>query len=137
MNMKGLRIGLWVAQVLLALAFVGASLMKLTQPYEVLTTSQAWALLFSPETVKLIGVIELLGVVGLILPAVTRILPVLTPLAAAGLVVVMIGAGATHVRIGEPPIPNVILGGLAAFVAWGRFKKAPIAPRTRSLGATA
>lgn len=135
--MKGLRIGLWVAQVLLAVAFLGAGLMKVTQPYDAVAASQAWARLFSPEAVKLIGAVELLAVVGLILPSLTRILPVLTPLAAAGLVLQMIVAGATHLRVGEPPIPNVILGALAAFVAWGRFKKAPIAPRTRSPMATA
>jgi uncharacterized membrane protein YphA (DoxX/SURF4 family) len=135
--MKGLRIGLWVAQVLLAVAFLGAGLMKVAQPYDAVAASQAWARLFSPEAVKLFGVVELLAVVGLILPSLTRILPVLTPLAASGLVVQMTVAGATHIRIGEPPIANVILAALAAFVAWGRFKKAPIAPRSQSPVATA
>lgn len=128
--MKRLHIGLWVAQVLLALAFTGAALMKLTQPYETLAQSQAWVLLFSPDAVKLIGVVELLGALGLILPAASRIVPVLTPLAAAGLTLDMIAAAATHLRLGEPPIPNVILGGLAAFVAWGRYRKAPITARS-------
>ena len=123
--MKRLRIGLWVAQVLLAVAFLATSLMKLTQPYEALAASQAWVKLFSPEIVKLIGAVELLGMIGLILPAATRIVPVLTPVAATGLVLTMVGAAATHLRIGEPPIPNLVLGSLAAFVAWGRFKKAP------------
>jgi DoxX-like family len=127
--MKGLKVGLWVVQGLLAVAFTGAAMMKLTQPYDVLAAQQAWVKLFSPEVVKLIGVVELLGVFGLILPSVTRILPVLTPVAAVGLVLTMVGAGVTHLRIGEPPVPNLILGALAAFVAWGRFKKAPIAPR--------
>lgn len=127
--MKGLRIALWVVQVLLALAFTATALLKLTQPYDVLAASQAWVKHFPPEAVKLIGVVELLGALGLVLPSATRIAPVLTPIAAIGLVLTMIGAGVTHVRIGEPPILNVILGALAAFVAWGRLKKAPIAPR--------
>ena len=127
--MKGLKVGLWVAQGLLAVAFTGAALMKLTQPYDVLATQQAWVKLFSADVVKLIGTVELLGVLGLILPSVTRILPVLTPIAAVGLALTMVGAGLTHLRIGELPVPNVILGGLAAFVAWGRFTRAPIAPR--------
>ncbi|MBL9039312.1 MAG: DoxX family protein [Archangium sp.] len=136
--MKGLKIGLWVVQVLLAVAFTGAAMMKLTTPYEVLVTQQAWAKLFSPDVVKLIGAVEVLGALGLILPSVTRIMPILTPVAASGLVLTMIGAGATHLRIGEPPIPNIVLGGLAAFVAWGRFTKAPISPRgAPSVGATA
>lgn len=128
--MKGLKISLWVVQGLLAFAFTGAALMKLTQPYDTLAVDQAWVKLFSPEVVKLIGAVELLGVLGLILPSVTKILPILTPIAASGLVLTMIVAGATHLRIGEPPIPNIVLGGLAAFVAWGRFKKVPIAARS-------
>lgn len=127
--MKSLKVGLWVAQGLLAVAFTGAAAMKLAQPYDVLAEQQAWVKLFSPEVVRLIGVVELLGVLGLILPSVTRILPVLAPVAAVGLALTMVGAGVTHLRIGEPPVPNVILGGLAVFVAWGRFRKAPIAPR--------
>ena len=99
------------------------------KPYEELAKSQAWVLLYPPAVVKAIGVVETLGALGLILPAATRILPILTPLAAAGLVLDMTGASLTHLYIGEAPIPNVILGGLAAFVAWGRFRKAPIAPR--------
>jgi hypothetical protein len=130
--MKGLKVGLWVAQGLLAFAFTGAAMMKLTQPWDTLAASQAWVKLFSPEVVKLIGAVELLGAIGLIVPSVTRILPVLTPIAAGGLVLTMLGAGATHLRVGEPPVVNVVLGGLAAFVAWGRFKKAPIAARGAS-----
>jgi uncharacterized membrane protein YphA (DoxX/SURF4 family) len=135
--MKGLRVGLWVVQVLLAVVFTGAALMKLTQPYEALAGSLTWVKLVSPETVKLIGAVELLGAIGLIVPAATRILPMLTPLAAAGLMLTMVGAGVTNIRIGEPPIVNVVLGGLAAFVAWARFTKAPIAPRRRSSVAAA
>jgi putative oxidoreductase len=134
--MKALRVGLWVAQILVALVFLSAALGKLTQPYESLAASQAWVRLFSPEMVKLIGVIELFGIAGLILPSLTRILPVLTPLAAAGLAVTMIFAAAAHLRVGEAPIVNLILGGLAAFVAWGRYKKVPIAPRQGSPMAT-
>ena len=127
--MKGLRIGLWVVQGLLAAVFVGTSLMKLTQPYEVLAQSQAWVKLFSPEVVKLIGVVELLGAIGVVLPAATRILPRLTSLAAVGLTLLMLGAWATNLRIGESPVPTVVLGALALFVAWGRYAKAPILPR--------
>ena len=72
----------------------------------------------------------MLGAVGVVLPALTRVQPKLTPLAAAGLVVVMVLAMANHIMAGEFMIvPNLVLGGLAAFVAWGRFKRAPIAPR--------
>lgn len=126
---KGLHLGLWVAQGLLALAFGMAGLMKLATPYADLAAQQAWALQTPEALVKVIGLVELLGALGVLLPAATRIKPFLTPLAAAGFVVIMVLGGALHASLGEPPISNVVLGALAAFVAWGRVKKAPIAPR--------
>lgn len=123
------HVGLWIVQALLALAFGMAGLMKLATPYAELAAQQAWARHTPEMLVKGIGVVELAGAIGLVLPAATRIQPILTPLAAAGFVVVMVLAGALHASIGEPPIPNVILGALAAVVAWGRLRKAPIAPR--------
>jgi hypothetical protein len=79
----------------------------------------------------LIGVCELLGAIGLVVPAATRVLPALTPVAASALALVMVLAAGTHFSYGEFPVigVNVVLGGLAAFVAWGRFRRAPIAPR--------
>jgi uncharacterized membrane protein YphA (DoxX/SURF4 family) len=118
---KGLHVGLWVAQVLLAILFGMAGLMKLFTPYEHLVSTQAWARSIPAPLVKLIGTAEIAGVLGVILPAATRIKPMLTPLAAAGFVVIMILASFVHVSIGEPPVANVIIGGLAAFVAWGRW----------------
>ncbi|MEW5739691.1 MAG: DoxX family protein [Myxococcota bacterium] len=127
---KALHIGLWVAQVLLALAFGAAGAMKAFTPAAELATKMAWVNHVPAGLIPFIGLSEVAGALGLILPALTRIKPVLTPVAAALLVVVMVLAGALHVSIGEPPIPNVILGALAGFVAWGRFKRAPIAPRS-------
>jgi len=126
---KGLRIGLWVVQVLLALVFAMSGGMKLAVPYEELLKQGAWVQRVSEGLVKFIGVAELSGALGLILPAATRIKPFLTPLAAAGFVVIMVLASALHLSLGQPPIAQVILGGLAAFVVWGRFRKAPITPR--------
>jgi hypothetical protein len=84
----------------------------------------------APEgLVKFIGVAEVSGALGVILPAATRIRPLLTPLAAVGFGVIMVLASGLHLSLGQPPILQVILGGLAAFVAWGRLCKAPIAPR--------
>jgi len=126
---KGLRVGLWVVQVLLALVFGASGIMKLAVPYEQLLTQGAWVEHVPAGLVKFIGVAELAGALGLILPAATRIKPFLTPLAAAGFVVIMILASALHISLGQPPIAQVILCGLAAFVLRGRFLKAPIAPR--------
>lgn len=126
---KGLRVGLWIAQALLAFAFGAAGAMKLTTPYAELTAADAWAREVPETLVRFIGTVEVAGAIGILLPALTRVKPFLTPLAAAGFVVVMILAGGLHMSIGELPIANVILGALAAFVAWGRWRAAPISPR--------
>ena len=129
---KGLNIGLWVVQGLLAFAFVGSGLMKLTTPNEALIAAgMAWVADGPSFLPKFIGLSELLGGIGLILPAATRIMPKLTPIAAALLVVVMILAALTHVLyadFGHMP-PSLVLAALSAFVAWGRGIKAPIAAR--------
>jgi uncharacterized membrane protein YphA (DoxX/SURF4 family) len=118
-----MNIALWIVQVLLALAFGMAGLMKLTQPKEKLAGQMAWVEDFAPNTVKGIGALELLGALGLILPLLTGILPWLTPLAAAGLVLTMLGAMATHLRRHENLriVGNLVLLLLAAFVTYGRF----------------
>lgn len=126
---RGLHIGLWVAQGLLAVGFGMAGLMKLTTPYQQLVSSQAWAQSMPEALLRFIGLSEVAGALGVILPAATRIKPILSPIAAVGLVTIMILATGVHLMHGEPPIANVVLGGLAAFVAWGRFKRVPILPR--------
>jgi uncharacterized membrane protein YphA (DoxX/SURF4 family) len=114
---------LWIVAALLAVAFVAAGLMKLTQPKEKLAANMAYVEDFSGGAVKAIGALEILAAVGLVLPAVLDIAPVLVPLAALGLVVVMIGAAVVHARRGENQMigTNLVLLALAAFVAWGRF----------------
>ena len=116
-------IALWVVQVLLALAFLGAGATKLSQPKEKLLKNMAWVEDFSQRTVRLIGTLEVLGAIGVVLPALTGILPWLTPLAALGLVLLMIGAALTHLRRTEYGYiaMNVVLLVLVAFVAYGRF----------------
>ena len=128
---RGLHIALWVVQVLLGLSFLMAGVMKTTQPLEVLGAGMPWVSRMPGAVVRFIGVSELLGGLGLILPAASRILPVLTPAAAGGLVVVMILAAGHHAMYGEwAAIPiNVVMGALAGFVLWGRLRAAPIAPR--------
>jgi uncharacterized membrane protein YphA (DoxX/SURF4 family) len=119
-----MNVALWIIAGLLALLFLGAGLMKISQPKEKLAASgMGWTEDFSPGAVKGIGALELLAAIGLILPALLNIAPVLTPLAATGLVVVMIGAAVTHARRKENQmiIINVVLLVLAAVVAWGRF----------------
>jgi len=118
-----MNIALWIVAGLLAVAFVGAGVTKLTQPKKKLAERMAWVEDFSPGTVKLIGGLEVLAGIGLILPALTGIAPVLVPLAATGLAVIMALAVITHVRRHEPQVIvfNLVLLALAVFVAWGRF----------------
>jgi len=114
---------LWSAQVVLALLFALAGVMKSTRPVEELAKRMAWVNAVSPATVRFIGLSELAGAIGLVAPWATHIAPMLTPLAAAGLVAVMVLAAIFHARRAEwgGIVPNVVLGALAAFVAWGRF----------------
>jgi uncharacterized membrane protein YphA (DoxX/SURF4 family) len=119
-----MNIVLWVIAGLLAAAFLAAGTMKLIQPKETLTASgMAWAEDFSPGMIKTIGALEVLGAIGLIVPAALDIAPVLVPLAAVGLVLVMVGAAIAHARRKENQmiVINVVLLALAAVVAWGRF----------------
>ena len=119
-----MNVVLWIVAGLLAVAFLGAGLMKLAQPREKLVESgMGWAGEFSPGAVKAIGALEVLGALGLILPALFDIATVLVPLAAVGLALVMVGAIVVHARRKETPMvaTNVVLLALAVFVAWGRF----------------
>ena len=117
-----MNIALWVAAGLLAVAFLAAGLSKLVQPKEKLAERTPYVEDFSAGAVKAIGGLEVLGAIGLILPGITKIAPVLVPLAATGLALMMIGAIVVHLRRGEKQIVvNIVLLALAVFVAWGRF----------------
>ena len=120
---------LWVVQVLLALLFVFAGGMKLVLPLDQL----AGPVPLPGAFIRFIGVAELLGGLGLILPAALRIRPGLTPLAAAGLVVIMIGAVVITLIGAEPggAVISLVVGLLAAFVAYGRWRLAPIHSSSR------
>lgn len=118
-----MNIFLWILQIVLAGMFGFAGLMKATQPREKLLANMPWVDDFSDNTVKFIGVMELLAAIGLILPAATGIAPVLTPLAASGLAVIMVLAAITHLRRNEPrnAAMNAVLLVVAVMIAWGRF----------------
>jgi len=118
-----MNIALWIVQVLLALLFLFTGGMKLIMPIEEMTQQlpmPGWFLRF-------IGVCEVLGGLGLILPWFLRIRPGLTPLAAAGLVVIMIGATVTTIMTGQIAISLVplVVGILCLFVGYGRWRLAP------------
>jgi putative oxidoreductase len=128
---KALNVGLWVVQIMLAVAFLMAGVMKSTTPLDQLGAAMPWVQSVPGALVRFIGVSELAAGIGLVLPAATRIKPILTPLAAIGLVTIMVLAALVHVAFGEfSALPvNFVLGGLAGFVAWGRLTRARITPR--------
>jgi uncharacterized membrane protein YphA (DoxX/SURF4 family) len=119
-----MNIALWIIAALLAVAFLAGGAMKLIQPREKLAASgMRFVEDFSAGSVKAIGAVEILAAVGLILPAALDIAPVLVPLAAVGLVFLMVGAIITHLRRHEAQaiVVNLALLALAVLVAWGRF----------------
>jgi uncharacterized membrane protein YphA (DoxX/SURF4 family) len=115
---------LWIVQVVLAALFLFAGGMKLVLPLEKLVGPVAMPGLF----LRFIGVCEVLGAIGLILPGLLRIRPGLTPLAATGLVIIMIGATAITLSTGDVKMVLIplVIGLLAAFVAYGRWRLAPL-----------
>jgi putative oxidoreductase len=119
---------LWGVQGLLAVAFFMGGGMKVVTPAAELAQQMNWVNHVPVMAVRVIGVLEVLGAIGLILPAALKIKPQLTPMAAAGLVLTMLGAIITHLVLNEPEqiVPGLILGSLASLVAWGRTKKVPL-----------
>jgi putative oxidoreductase len=129
---KKWNIGLWVAQALLASVFLMAGFTKLTSsPADMVTMGMLWAENSPISLIRFIGVAEVLGAIGIILPAAVRIQPDLTKLAALGLSVVMVLAFGLHAYRGEFEVlpVNVILFALAMLVVWGRTNKAIITAR--------
>ena len=115
---------LWVLTAILAFGFASAGVMKLLQPQEKLADlGMEWVNDFGSGTVKLIGALEILGAIGLIVPAAVGVVPVLVPIAAIGLAGVMLGAAVVHARRKEVPMiaVNAVLFAIAVVVAWGRF----------------
>jgi hypothetical protein len=123
---------LWIVQILLALLFLFGGGLKLVMPVEEMTKQMPVAL--PGGFLRFIGVAELLGGLGLVLPGLLRIRPGLTPLAAAGLVVIMVGATAVTLLGGDvlPALMPLAVGLLAAFVAYGRWRLAPVRPSSQA-----
>ncbi|MWB98593.1 DoxX family protein [Agromyces seonyuensis] len=108
-------IAAWIVSGLAGLLFFAAGLMKTVRPKTALAESgMAWTEDFNAPQVKFIGIAEVLGGLGLILPVATGILPWLTPVAAFALTIIMIGATVVHVRRSEPFVPALVLTLLAA-----------------------
>src|SRR5579871_3436560 len=121
-----MNIVLWFFQVFLGAA-IGFGGVEKVFAYDKMLQQYAWVKDVSPSLVTFIGICEMLGGIGLILPALTRVMPRLTPIAASALTLLMVLAGGFHVMRGEfhSLIPVTVLGCLFAFIAYGRFKLKP------------
>lgn len=122
---KKLNVLLWLFQIILAGVFGSAGMLKLIAPINSLAAQMTWVNLIPEYFTRTIGFLELMSGIGLVLPVALSILPRTTGYTALALLALMICASAMHTVIGEfdmVPI-NLILGSIAAIVAWGRLKK--------------
>ena len=126
-----LSIALWVVQFVLAAVFAMAGLPKVSASMAEVAQKFPPMAQFPEPLIRFIGISELAGALGLVFPAITRVMPGLVPLAGAGLALVMLLAMGFHASRGEfQALPtNIVLGGLALFVWWGRSRKAPLPSR--------
>lgn len=120
-----MNIALWIAQSLLALVFLVSGLAKATMSKErLIATGQTGVAPFPLPFIRVIAVLELLGAIGLIVPQATGVAPVLTPLAAGGLAIIMVGAGFSHWSLGERVQVfgvNLVLFAISVFVVLGHL----------------
>jgi hypothetical protein len=129
---KGLNIALWVAQALVGAMFLSGAFMKLGMPIPQLAKIMPWVQEVDPALVLFTGIVDGLGGIGILLPALARIQPRLTVYAAIGCAMLQVCAFVFHVSRGDPSAAsgtNVVLFLLATFVAWGRSSRASIASR--------
>ncbi len=130
-KLKWLNITLWAVQSLMAIIFVMAGANKLFQPIAQLSQMLPWVTTVSEGLVRFIGISELSGGLGLLLPSILKIKPVLTPVAAIGLTIIMILAMVFHVSQSQAAVigVNFIFMALLLFIVWGRYNKLPIPAR--------
>jgi hypothetical protein len=126
---KTIHIALWIAQVVLAVFFIIGAIMKF-QPIETIAAKMPWTGQAPVLVVRLLGVLDLVGATGLILPSLLRIKPRLTPWAAVGIMALMACAIIFHVSRGEASVigVNIVIVVIAAFVAWGRLARNNYSP---------
>jgi hypothetical protein len=125
---NGMHFGLWVAQFLIGVPFVFFGGMKIVCPINVLSATMPWTGEVNETMVRLFGLIDVAGGLGLLLPGLTGIKPGLTKVAAIGCIILQVAAGAFHVIRGEAAMAplNLIFLLLAIFILWGRTTRAPL-----------
>lgn len=129
---KTLHLTLWIAQVILGVLFLMAGFQHAAAPVAELSQRIPWVADVPLWLLRFIGIAEMAGGLGVVLPAATRIKPQLTPLAATGLAIIMLLALPFHLMRNEPHMigVNLAIALVAVFVAWGRATRAPIARRS-------
>lgn len=135
---KILNIFLWIAQFVLAAFFFMAGFTKATTHVDQLHEMINWTNDVPLWLVRFIGVSEILGSTGLLVPSILRIKPILTPIAACALIVVMVLAIFFHISRGEANVIGMhfTVIALASFIAWGRFKRNPVLSKQISFDKT-
>jgi hypothetical protein len=116
-----LNASLWIAQGFVGSVLALAGAVKVVVAREALAKRMHWAATWPRWRIKLLGLAELAGAVGLVAPQATRIAPVLTPIAASCVAVLMVGAARTHQRLGEKFLPAAAIGALCLGIAAGRL----------------
>ena len=117
-----MTIALWVAQGFAALVFLLTGALKVVTPQEKLVDKMHWAATWPAGRIKLLGLAEVAGALGLVLPTALHIAPMLTPIAAACLALLMLGAVQTHRRLHESFVPPLVLALVCVAIAAGRFR---------------
>lgn len=119
---------LWIVTILLAVLTFIPGIVKITAPREKLVENMPWVNDFNQNQLRAIGALEAAAAVGLIVPGIVGIAPILVPLAATGIVLIQLGAVVTHLKRKEGALIsiNVIMIAMAVFVAWGRFGSYPL-----------
>lgn len=126
-----MNLALWIVAIVLAAVFAASGLMKeFVSKDKLVTSGQGWAEDFSPTNIRLIGLAEILGAIGIVLPAALHIAPILVPLAAVGLALAMVGAAVVNARRkdGAGIAVTAVLFALAVFVVWGRLGPYSLTP---------
>lgn len=124
-----MNVFLWILAIVLAAAFLGSGLMKILTPREQQIRRTPYVGDFPQSWIRGIGALEVLGAVGLILPAVTGVAPLLVSAAAAGLAITMVFAAMVHVRRGDgiaAALPAIVLAIASVVLAWSRFGPYPL-----------
>ena len=116
-----MSIALWVAQGFAALVFLMTGALKVVTPKDKLATKMHWAATWPAHRIKLLGLAEIAGAFGLVLPGVLHIAPILTPIAAVCLAVLMLGAVQTHRKLHENAAPAIVLVFVCVAIAAARF----------------